>query len=442
MARLLIISYSYAPAVTPRALRWHVVAKELRARGHQVDVLTAGPDTTTTQLDGITVYTVPERGFGAFVRRFFHRATHTVTTTDVATAAPAGAQGNGGLLKFAFRLVRAVHKRTWQKLYWPDSTHAWIRPATQKALSLIAAQQYDRLISVSLPFSAHVVAAQVKNSQPGLFWLMDMGDPFSLEHAMPLNHQHLWQAKNFATEQRYLQQAAAISVTTDLTKKAYSDAFGAFVGDKVRVIPPLYTARQQPRPTPFTTGNKLRLVYTGSLHKAIRRPNELLALFAKLLDTQLSKRLELHIVGPENDASSDFLPYQRLEQSGKLYRHGPVPHQQAQAFQQHADVLVNIGNATPYQLPSKVVDYLASGKPILNLAQHPDDSAAAFFADYPRALTLLPPLDIAQVDTVVRFLLRPLPELDGARQTQRLHSHTPAAIGDAYNNLLQLSNVT
>ena len=53
-----------------------------------------------------------------------------------------------------------------------------------------------------------------------------------------------------------------------------------------------------------------------------------------------------------------------------------------------ADVLVNIGNRTSYQLPSKVVEYAAFGKPILNFLASPDDSSAVFLSKYPFLLNV------------------------------------------------------
>ncbi len=48
-----------------------------------------------------------------------------------------------------------------------------------------------------------------------------------------------------------------------------------------------------------------------------------------------------------------------------------------------ATVFVNIGNATSYQLPSKVIEYACFGKPILNFSSSAQDSSAAFLSGYP-----------------------------------------------------------
>ena len=52
------------------------------------------------------------------------------------------------------------------------------------------------------------------------------------------------------------------------------------------------------------------------------------------------------------------------------------------------DVLVNIGNHSEAQLASKVVEYMAVGRPILNLVSIARDASVTALADYPAALTL------------------------------------------------------
>ncbi|MBK8349312.1 MAG: hypothetical protein IPL08_17495 [Saprospiraceae bacterium] len=42
------------------------------------------------------------------------------------------------------------------------------------------------------------------------------------------------------------------------------------------------------------------------------------------------------------------------------------------------DILINIGNITEYHLPSKIIDYLAAYRPIVNLMSNENDSVKHF----------------------------------------------------------------
>ena len=50
-----------------------------------------------------------------------------------------------------------------------------------------------------------------------------------------------------------------------------------------------------------------------------------------------------------------------------------------------ADVLINIGNTTTFQLPSKLIEYASMSKPILNISSVNGDSSTKFLSSYPLA---------------------------------------------------------
>ena len=54
-----------------------------------------------------------------------------------------------------------------------------------------------------------------------------------------------------------------------------------------------------------------------------------------------------------------------------------------------ADVLINIGDNIPYQLPSKVVEYASTGKPILNIMENETDNSIKYFNNYPIILNII-----------------------------------------------------
>ena len=53
-----------------------------------------------------------------------------------------------------------------------------------------------------------------------------------------------------------------------------------------------------------------------------------------------------------------------------------------------ADILLNLGNAVDNQIPSKLFEYFATGRPILHLAAGSRDTALPYLARYPLALVL------------------------------------------------------
>ena len=112
--------------------------------------------------------------------------------------------------------------------------------------------------------------------------------------------------------------------------------------------------------TKFETDKRV-LLYAGSLYKGIRSPDILIN-----LKKALPQNTELVFCGG-CDNSEDM---QRLEASGIVCK-GYLSPKDLVAQYSRASVLINIGNLVNNQLGSKIIDYIASGKPIINISQIP-----------------------------------------------------------------------
>lgn len=426
MARLLVVTHAYAPLVSPRAFRWTALCEEFARQGHRVTVV-AGPAPnapTYETRNGVVIHRVAERGLGALRARA--SAAH-------AAATPVGMPS---LKQRALSVLKAVYHHTWRRLYWPDYAALWVRPATRVAENLLQHDAFDALITVSLPFSGHVVGLRLKKKHPTLPWMADIGDPFSFMDSTPVNNTALWGGRNRAADAAVCAAATVLSVTTDGTRDEYARRFprGA---DKIHVLPPLLSLPEQATASPYAPGVK-HLVYMGTLYRHLRSPEPLLALL-KALGTSAGP-LAWHFVGSENDAAACFTPYADL-QGTLVHRHGLQPRAAAAAYLAHADVLVNIGNDTTYQLPSKVVEYLAMGKPIVNLVRDSSDSSARFFGPYPHVLTLADTLPLPEKVARLRHFLTHLPPAPtGAELAARRAPFTPAALAHGYLAALGLEN--
>jgi glycosyltransferase involved in cell wall biosynthesis len=332
-----------------------------------------------------------------------------------------------------------VHDRTWKQVYWPDFACTWYPSALRAARELLAGGRYDALISVSHPFTGHLVGEKLKGANPALRWLVDVGDPFAFIEGTPTNNARLYGGLNHRAERRVLRRADTVAVTTAGTLSRYAEAFPESAG-KVVVVPPLLSIPpRQEEGAPFfpPAPGVLRLVYAGTLHPRLRTPERLLSLFRALLDGPPGERLELHFVGPLNGCDADFAPYAAL-MGRRVFLHGMVPRDAAFRAMDEADVLVNLGNRSGYQLPSKVVEYAASGRPVLNLAGAPDDTTVEFFDTYPAALQL-PHDAVADAGTVRRVaeFLQRAPAADAESVERCLAPYRVEAVAAGYERLLR-----
>ncbi|MDI6746172.1 MAG: glycosyltransferase [Rhodocyclaceae bacterium] len=393
--KLLIITYSYTPDLTPRAFRWSAVAAQWVQMGHEVHVLCASQGPTAGPDDGVTIYRVRDWLLNASAR----------VTPGVASAQSTGMSARIDALRALFRkAIRAL----WRALYWPDYACGWVIPATRAAHALCAANHYDWIVSVSHPFTGHVVGMLAKGRAPASRWLVDIGDPFYLMKEPSPNNRHLYAWISRAIEHRVVAGADMISVTTESTRWLYEANF-PLPADKVQVVPPLLSLPESPPPSPRAEGRPIRLVFVGTLYRNLRSPKFLLACFAALIATLPERQMELHFYGAINDCAENLASVPESLKPA-LFVHGMVGRGEVLQAMLDADVLVNIGNNSESQLASKVIEYMAVGKPILNLVGIADDVSVATLANYPAALTIMRSNDtpsVAVVDALCAFVLHP-----------------------------------
>ncbi|MBU0985275.1 MAG: hypothetical protein KKA42_15480, partial [candidate division Zixibacteria bacterium] len=100
------------------------------------------------------------------------------------------------------------------------------------------------------------------------------------------------------------------------------------------------------------------------------------------------KDTELHFVGAVGDCGDIFDLF--AEYLGtSIFLHGLRKRPEVVRAMQDADILVNISNQSMHQLPSKVVEYVWTGKPLLNLTTVAKDTTSEFLAAYPGLLSLV-----------------------------------------------------
>jgi hypothetical protein len=381
--KILIIAPYYHPYINPRAHRWTVIAEQWAATGHEVQVICSkrGGLAATETRNGVAIYRTGYNSLKEVFYNWFGIKKRRGEAAPTVAAKPASGWIN--------RLLVWFNNRFWRQVYFPDDACVWHFPARRKALQLLASGQFDALVSVSLPFTAHWIGLACKKRFPNLRWLADSGDPFSLQSDFsPPNNPFLYRRWSRILEKTVLSSADVATVTVRQAKELYEREFSLPAG-KVHVIPPIGSfdgLRQKNLPLHLPKG-KIHLGYFGSFFKKIREPEVLLQLLRQV-QPSVRERWEVHFFG---DIFENFLPvFDRYADLKNMLRfHGLVAREAVSDALSQMDVLVNLGNATTFQLPSKCADYLLSGKPVANLCAHDDDTFAEFMNDHPLLLNLV-----------------------------------------------------
>lgn len=419
--RILIVTNLFPPALSPRAFRWHAIARRWVEQGHAVEVVTAphAGAPATERRDGILVERVGSR-LDAMRARL------------APPSGPAPASAPAGRPSSLRRAAKWLHDRTWKQVYWPDYAAPWRRPATLAARRRLEAAPVDALVTVALPFTAHLVGLSCR--QLARTWLADSGDPFSLNAASPPNNPALYDGRNRRSEARVLSACDRFTVTTAATRDRYLAAFPE-ARDKIDVIPPLAAAPPvDDMASPFFPGDgRTRLVYLGNLYRGLREPGPLFSLLHRLREREpeLARGLEVHFFGAPGEFAQE-LAAMAAAWSG-FRAHAPVDRATVARILASAEGLINIGNATEDQLPSKLAEYAATGRPILNLTAKANDLSAAFLAGYPLASTIVSDGGAFPLPPLVDFLRHRVGQRLTPDQTAKfLAPYTVDRVADAY----------
>jgi len=429
--KLLIILAQYHPALNPNVYRWRAIATYWIAQGHEVHVLC----TKRSGLPDEAVFEdvqIHRAGQNSLLDWFYNLLHATRRRGEVGGDLPSR---HGAFRKGLEKLVDL----TWRSLYWPDGRCLWYVPGKKKALQLLKANSFDGMISVGAPFTAHLIGLACKRANPKLKWLVDIEDPFAFVDAYFINNRILYKHLNFRAEAAVLEAANAIAVTVDTAKETYGQYFPG-IDAKITVVPPLFDP-ELVAASDFEgfAPDRLHLSYMGAFYSPIRTPDAALKLLDLLLERhpEFQNRLLIHFFGEiEYAVKSAFERYPRLVPNLRL--HGLVDREQVAAAISKTTFLLNIGNTTTYNLPSKSADYLASGKPIVHISASNPDTFVAFMANHPMLLSLKSEtMDTEAADFLAKFLTAFQHRQLGAEATEaRIKPYRTAQIADAYLRLL------
>lgn len=373
--RILILNVQYYPVVNPNVYRWGAIAEYWVEQGHEVHIVcskrTGLPKSSI--INKVHVHRTGHSTLLDFSLNLF-RIRNRRGISDLNPR-----KGSG----FSRNFFEKIMNVTWRKIYWPDGSCPWYFPAKKKALALHHVHNFEGIITVGLPFTAHLVGFALKKRFPLVHWHMDIEDPFCFSKEFFVNNFRLYDRLNHRIEQKAFQKADTISLTVQSAREQYETIFPESKS-KISIIPPLFNLPESAEKTEWFDQEKIHLAYFGAFYEKVRSPLILLLIIKQLVQKSSSRTstLHFHIFG-EIDPKTKRVFEEFSELSPLFTFHGLVDRAKVSQAMKAVDFLINIGNTTPYHLPSKSVDYLMSGKPIINICQNQSDTFKNFLKSYP-----------------------------------------------------------
>jgi glycosyltransferase involved in cell wall biosynthesis len=381
---VLVVACNFPPDASVGTQRTLRLVRHLTAGGWGVDVLTLAPEgfrpgtvtdpaLLTKVPPSVTVLRArPQRPFERLSAALKGRTPAGSATPGTTGPAPAAAgvgvrPARAGTLSTLRRAVTAM-------LTLPDREVSWLVPAVWKAWRHARHSRPDVIYSSGPPFTAHVVAL-VLSRLIGVPWVADFRDPWARAP---------WREDRFEFERRawavferqVVMRADRVVFVTATNRDDFGTAYGPQVAQRFALISngcdaSEFEGLQRRGAGPFV------LLHAGSLYGARNPAGLLRAVAAAIENGDLDPAaFRLRFLGRIGIPGLNLPEVARELGLGDVVEFvNHVPRRDSLQQMVDASALLVVQPVTTVSIPAKLYEYMASGRPILALAQPGGETA-------------------------------------------------------------------
>ena len=257
----------------------------------------------------------------------------------------------------------------------------------QKAIEQVCSEEkYDVVIGVSAPY---YIMQAVAESDVDCRKMAIQLDPFTNNYTLPAFLKY----RRKRIEEKVISRIHtlfAADFVYDEIKDVNNGVETAIPLPLPGIIVDRMKAQMQSNNCENATG-VVHFVFVGQFYETIRNPKYLLDMFL-----QLPKNYVLHIVG----GGCEQVVVQYKEQlQDRLILHGWVSKDEADKCISQYDVLVNVNNTITNQMPSKLFEYIGTGKPILNICKTAHCLSLPYIEKYKNGISIVELYEMISVNT-------------------------------------------
>lgn len=351
-----------APYFSPRrrvgALRPFKFAIHLREFGWEPHILTIASDGQLTEkeqqlLRGISIYNL--------------KPPFDLTSRSGSQLT----QSSNNQKKATFSIGDWIDKHFPVDTWWPFFRMKW------SEIKRIADQvNPDAIWSTGDPWSAHWVGRKLAAKIPGIFWMADFRDPWTLSETNLKKRSSFVSAVDQTIERNWIQQASMLSFTSNSTRKLYENHY-SFLDLKTTTIfnafdRALFSDGNEGVPDLKLNPQKLNLIFFGRFRR-LSTAKPVIDILSRLKKHNPSaiEKIAIHSFGPLTDSDSQYLQKKGVVDCFEIQK--PVPAEQSLQVLKQADILLLSTNPGRTDIiPAKLWDYLAVDRPILSIAPNPE----------------------------------------------------------------------
>jgi glycosyltransferase involved in cell wall biosynthesis len=369
--KILLISYYWPPAASTGTQRVLKFAHHLPAYDWQPIVITVA-DRTEEITDESLLENIPEQAKVYYIKSWNPYRWYRIFTgkNKRESATPhLSFEKKTGWRQNISRFIR-------DRWFIPDARVVWTKPAISFLKKYLSENKVDAIFTSGPPHSSHLIGLAIKKQFPDLIWLADFRDPWmhiELVHGSNLSERT--RLKQIKLEKEVLTYADGVISVSEKMRQNQTRQFPELPASKFHLITngffPLKKIDGKPNESQFV------IMHSGTLYQN-RSPHVFWKAIAQLLkeDSFLKNRLRIRLVG-----AVELEVKAAIENFGltKITEYiGLVSWKRNQELLQEANALLVLVNDIPQSewiITGKVFEYLATGLPILSIANEQGDLA-------------------------------------------------------------------
>lgn len=358
MEKYVFLTGHYLPKPGATGMCVHQLAKETAKRGHDVTTICYEDNDYTKEFDGVKVIKIKQPSF--------------LKESMVASTAKRKFNHLCSLVS------KLVHIRN-----YPLRSMKTVKHYCEEIDKLIADEVQVVVVASVNPLEAVVAVDRVKKKYPGkikaVYYCADTlsnekGDDGILPAEYRTKCGVKWEKKLFGSFDK-------VMIMECHKEHYFSSEFAEFTHKMELVNFPLFTKLEIEEKVENDTA--VELTYAGTLYRKLRNPQYLCDLIIGLAD-----KLELHVNFLGSGDCDDIIDDTAEKTAGAVKRLGMQPHAVATKYIGNADILLSIGNTDSPMAPSKIYEYMSTGKPIVHVYTYEKDPCLEPLRKYGNALLI------------------------------------------------------
>jgi glycosyltransferase involved in cell wall biosynthesis len=365
---ILIITYYWPPSGGPAVQRWLTFSNLLAEKGIKLFILTVEEESANYpaidySLESrvsplVKVYKTKTSEIFWLYKKFIGKGK--------APSAGFANESKPGLLQNLARFIRG-------NFFIPDPRKSWNKYALQKAREIIGSENINIIITAGPPHSTHLIGLELQK-EFGLKWIADFHDAWTdVWYYDKLMHTALAAAIDKSLEKKVLEKADKVLTVGKLLKSTLEAKSSKINNSKIEVISMGYDEKEFiMASTP--PGDAFVITYTGTIDDSYE-PTVFFRALNSIKNKHADITYKLRFVGIL--AEGVLKQVKGLGLQDNLEEIGYVPHERSIEFLLNSTVLLLVSPKVKSEeiiIPGKIYEYLASGKPIINIGSLKCDS--------------------------------------------------------------------